>query len=329
MGLADEYPLEDVGSGGTDAYREAVQSGAREMGLSDAYRMWRETGCSTILKSGIDGVYTAAADLVTGLDYAMEAVESFCASTDLDGMDGLFVSAAVKEAPGDRARLPDLSRVDQVGYRTGKTVHVEGDVGDRCGEELMGGSIHVEGRAGTRTGAGMRHGAIVIAGDVDAYCGEGMVGGSITVQGDATGEDGDQFYKSSYLGYRMEGGRITVHGHGGSRIGTGMRDGTIDIHGDAGSHIGSTMQDGSITVRGTVTHNVGEVLYGGTVRVGRTSYTVGRGMEGGTIIVDEQGGAGWPALPSSATGGTIRFGTGEEDQVWPSAGEAEPYGEVV
>lgn len=296
MGLGDEYDVGVVDTQDTDAYQEAVQDGAAAMGLDDAHAAWR--GVTAGLEDDVTA-YAAALGYIDTMDYDMDAVYSFCADTPLTGRDGLFVSAVVDRAPESVVRLPDLSGVDQVGYRAVKTLHVAGDTGDLCGQELASGSITVQG-------------------DVGPYCGQEMQAGSIEVYGDATGEDDPGFYHGSYLGAAMEDGRITVHGDGGDRVGKEMQDGAIHVHGDTGSHVGCGMEDGTITVDGYASHNIGQAMEGGRVRIGRTSYRVGRGMQGGTLIIKQSRKDEWPPLPTDASGGEIRYGTGaEQEQVWP------------
>lgn len=302
MGLGDEYDVDVVDRADTDAYHEAVREGATAMGLDDAYAAWR--GVTAGLEDDVKA-YAAALGSINTLDYDMDAVYSFCEDTSLTGRDGLFVSAVADRAPGDVVRLPDLFGVDQVGYRAVKTIRVAGDVGDRCGQELASGAITVQG-------------------DVGAYCGQGMKDGTIDVYGDATTKTSPGFSHGSYLGDSMEGGRITVHGDGGHRVGLQMQDGSIHVYGDAGAYVGSGMEDGTITVDGYASHNLGQAMEGGRVRIGRTSYRVGRGMDGGTIIVEQLNRGEWPPLPADASGGEIRFGTGQEqEQIRPAEADVE------
>lgn len=311
-GLGDEYDVEGVDEETPGAYRDAVSEEADVMGLADAHALWRDTGRDR----RTERAYTAAVDYLTGLDPDQEDITRFCTDTALDGADGLFLSAVIDEAAADTVDLPGLAGVDYIGYRTEKEVHVRGDVGDRCGGWLRGGSIHVEGDAGAETGKFMRNGAITVDGDAGAYAGQGMHDGYLTVAGDATGAGG-VVTDESYLGEWMSGGEITVHGDTGDRVGQRITGGYIDIRGDTGSHAGYSMTDGIIAVEGAAGEALGHSMQGGILDVGSTSHPVGTEMRAGTIHVRDRVDGVWPPIGGGARGGIFYGRRNAAEQVWP------------
>lgn len=313
MGLRDEYDMEQVDVEDTEAYREAARAGVTGMGLDEALGLWRDTAPET----DVEEAYAAALGHTSTLQYDAEALYTVCDDMELAGRDGLFISAAIDKAPADAVELPDLSGVDYVGYRGIKDVTVDGGVGDWCGEELMDGTLRVTADAGKWAGRAMYGGTLIVGGDADVYCGHSMEDGRITVEGDVRG--------SGRAGEGMEGGRITIRGHGGGRVGQDMKGGLIHVEGDAGAHVGCSMEDGRVRVEGEVDHNLGRAMNGGTVEVGSTAHTVGRLSSGGDIVIDRPhpdagglAGPGWPSPPGDPQGARIFYGTGSSQrQAWP------------
>ena len=115
--------------------------------------------------------------------------------------------------------------------------------------------------------------------------------------------------------FRVEGdsGDDQLHWHGDLRgvhwIGAKMNGGTIHVHGDCGRHVGSEMKAGRITVDGNASDWVGGELHGGEIEVkGDAGHLVGaayrgsaRGMTGGSILVHGKAG--------NEVGHTLRRGT--------------------
>jgi hypothetical protein len=140
--------------------------------------------------------YTAAARSIRDLDYDSDDIEEFCAELDssnkipymISGPAGIYLSALVNHAPEDRLelRLRDYQRTFHfLGYRLpeGKTLVLQGDVGDFIGAGLSGGQLVVEGSAGNWCGAGMMTGEIVVTEHTGQNTGEWMRGGEIQVDG--------------------------------------------------------------------------------------------------------------------------------------------------
>lgn len=327
MGINDEYDMDPVEAEEAEGYREAVSAEADDIGLDDVYELWRDAG----MDQRNEAAYAAAADYLEGLDLNQEAITRFCTDTALEGVDGLFLSAVVDKAPDESVTLPDLSKVDYVGYQAEKDLHIQGGVRDRCGGWLDGGSIHVSGDARAETGKFMHSGDITVEGDTGASCGQGMHDGDITVYGDATGEGGT-VASESYLGEWMSGGDIVVFGDTGDWIGRRMKGGCITVKEDAGSHAGYYMTHGLITIGGTAGESLGHSIHGGVIEAGSTQHPVGPEMRAGTIRVLERVDGVWPPIGPDAHGDII-YGSGDDaDQVWPPnldiLGRSEPRREV-
>jgi formylmethanofuran dehydrogenase subunit C len=78
-----------------------------------------------------------------------------------------------------------------------------------------------------------------------------------------------------WIGAKMTGGEIHVHGNAGRHLGSGMRGGSITVDGSAGDFAGCEMHHGEIRIRGDAGHAVGGAYPGSR-----------RGMTGGSILVD-------------------------------------------
>ena len=146
--------------------------------------------------SHIVRAYAKATKSVQAIDYDQEDIEDFCA--ELDNSDkipyivlepaGIFLSALINNCEENRIRLllHDYRRTFHfLGYRLpeGKTLVLQGDVGDLIGASLAGGRLVVEGSAGNWCGAGMLQGEIAVAGSTGQKTGELMRGGKIKVSG--------------------------------------------------------------------------------------------------------------------------------------------------
>jgi formylmethanofuran dehydrogenase subunit C len=108
---------------------------------------------------------------------------------------------------------------------TGKSIYVEGNVGDWPGDRMSGGEICVEGDAGNGTGGLMFGGEIHVNGNTGGLAGKSMSDGKIHVKGSAGNGTGDS----------MSGGEIHVKGSAGDWVGCFMSNGTLRIDGDVAS----------------------------------------------------------------------------------------------
>lgn len=81
--------------------------------------------------------------------------------------DGIFASALVEALDEDQVRLPDMSDVRKLGYRTTTDITVEGDVGSKFGVMVEEGELRAEGDVAS-TGFAMRGGEIIVEGDCDS-----------------------------------------------------------------------------------------------------------------------------------------------------------------
>ncbi len=158
--------------------------------------------------------YSAAVKSIRELHYDSDDIEEFCAELDssnripymISGPAGIYLSALVNHAQEDRIVLPlkDYQRAFHfVGYRLpdGKTLILQGDVGDFVGAGLSGGRLVVEGSVGNWCGAGMLKGEIQVMENSGQNTGEWMRGGEIHVEG-----------RIRSVGKTLFGGRIFQRG---------------------------------------------------------------------------------------------------------------------
>ncbi|MCJ7593308.1 MAG: hypothetical protein MUO52_00870 [Desulfobacterales bacterium] len=140
--------------------------------------------------------YNAALRSIQDLQYDQDDIEELCAELDrgkktpylISGPAGIYLSALINQAPEDRIllRLQDFERTFHfLGYRLpeGKTLILQGNVGDFVGASVCGGRLVVEGSAGNWCGAGMTGGEILVTGHTGQKTGEWMRGGTIQVDG--------------------------------------------------------------------------------------------------------------------------------------------------
>jgi len=158
--------------------------------------------------------YSAAVKSIQELSYDQDDIEEFCAELDssdkipymISGPAGIYVSAMINHCQENRIvlRLKDYQRTFHFfGYRlpAGKTLILQGDVGDFIGAGLSGGNLVVEGSAGSWCGAGMMRGEILVTKYAGQNTGEWMRGGQIHVEG-----------RIQSIGKTLFGGRIYERG---------------------------------------------------------------------------------------------------------------------
>jgi formylmethanofuran dehydrogenase subunit C len=119
------------------------------------------------------------------------------------------------------------------------------------------------------------------------------VDGRLDFEGDLSGVH--------WVGTRMSGGEIHIHGNAGRHVGSEMAGGTIDLAGDAGDWVGGEMHGGRIHVRGRAGHLIGAAYRGSR-----------RGMTGGTILI---GGDVGNEVGAAMRRGVIAVGGGCGDAV--------------
>lgn len=140
--------------------------------------------------------YTTAVESLQDIEFTIEDVEDMC--TELDGTagsmaplgapSGLFIAAMCNYTQEQHITLNLRSMTRRwpfLGYRLphGRSLHLEGDVGDFVGALLEGGDITVAGNAGNYAGIGMHSGKLTISYSTGKHTGEGMRGGVLQVQG--------------------------------------------------------------------------------------------------------------------------------------------------
>lgn len=158
--------------------------------------------------------YSTAVKSIRDLQYDADDIDEFCAELDssnkipymISGPAGIYLSALVNHAREDRIvlRLKDYQRTFHfMGYRLpeGKTLVLQGDVGDFIGAGLSGGRLVVEGSTGNWCGAGMMKGEVLVTEHAGQNTGEWMRGGEIHVDG-----------RIRSVGKTLFGGRIYQRG---------------------------------------------------------------------------------------------------------------------
>jgi formylmethanofuran dehydrogenase subunit C len=96
-----------------------------------------------------------------------------------------------------------------------------------------------------------------------------------------------------YIGLRMSGGKIVVHGSAGMHLGAEMSGGEIIVEGNAGDWVGPEMTGGLILIKGNAGHMVGSAYRGSQVGVhggeivvfGNAGNEIGSGMRRGLIAI--------------------------------------------
>jgi hypothetical protein len=158
--------------------------------------------------------YSSALRTIRELEYDVDDIEELCLELDkggripylISGPAGIYLSALCNNAKEEkiRLRLYELKRTFHfLGYRLpeGKTLSLEGDVGDFIGAGLSGGKLVIEGSTGNWAGAGMMKGELFITEHTGQNTGEWMRGGEIHVDGRIRG-----------VGKTVFGGRIYQRG---------------------------------------------------------------------------------------------------------------------
>ena len=167
-----------------------------------------------VKQSRVLKTYNAAVEQIQGLHYDQDDIEEFCSELDsstkipymIEGPSGIYISALINQLGRDQIELSlqDIQKnFHLLGYRlpAGKTLVIQGDVGDFIGASLSGGHVVVEGSVGNWCGAGMLHGEILISGSAGWKTGEWMKAGEIHAQGYIQG-----------IGQNLFGGKITERG---------------------------------------------------------------------------------------------------------------------
>lgn len=154
--------------------------------------------------------YSSALQTIQKLDYDVDDIEELCLELDkggripylISGPSGIYISALCNNAKEEEIhlRLYELKRTFHfLGYRLpeGKTLVLEGDLGEFIGAGLSGGKLIAKGSTGNWAGAGMMDGELCITEHAGQNMGEWMSGGEIHVDGQIRG-----------IGKTIRGGRI-------------------------------------------------------------------------------------------------------------------------
>ena len=108
-----------------------------------------------------------------------------------------------------------------------------------------------------------------------------------------------------YVGYRMDGGKITINGNAGYGAGENMKDGEITVKGNVGYWVGRCMKNGEITVNGNAEWWVGDRMEDGEITIyGNAGLGIGFGMKKGIITI--KGNAG-DSIGAYMEGGEIHL----------------------
>jgi formylmethanofuran dehydrogenase subunit C len=81
--------------------------------------------------------------------------------------------------------------------------------------------------------------------------------------------------KVKWIGNRMTGGNIVIHGNAGMHLGSAMSGGSITVHGNISDWAGAEMRGGLIRIHGDAGGQVGAAYRGSR-----------KGMSGGAILID-------------------------------------------
>ena len=184
-----------------DGYLQIVEAEAKDF-------VW------LVEQSRVLKTYNIAVKQIEGLRYDPDDIEEFCRELDsstqipymIEGPAGIYISALINQLGEDRIvlMLKDVQKsFHLLGYRlpAGKTLVIQGDVGDFTGTSLIGGHLVVEGSVGNWCGAGMLQGKILVTGSAGWKTGEWMKTGEIRVEG----------YIQS-VGKSIFGGKVTERG---------------------------------------------------------------------------------------------------------------------
>ena len=150
--------------------------------------------------SRIVKAYSSALETIGDMEYDIDDIEEFCLELDrgnrvpylISGPAGIYVSALCNNVKDERIdlKLFELKRTFHfLGYRLpeGKTLILDGNVGDFIGTGISGGNLIVKGSTGNWAGAGMLKGQIHIKEHTGQNTGEWMKGGEIRVDGHIRG----------------------------------------------------------------------------------------------------------------------------------------------
>ena len=140
--------------------------------------------------------YSSAVKSIMNLELEQEDIEEFCLELEqsnkftymISGPAGVYISAMVNYCQSNRImlNLTDYKRVFHfLGYKLpeGKTLVLQGRMGDYIGAALDGGCLTVKGSTGNWCGAGMVKGEILVTDYTGEKTGEWMLGGEIHVSG--------------------------------------------------------------------------------------------------------------------------------------------------
>jgi formylmethanofuran dehydrogenase subunit C len=117
----------------------------------------------------------------------------------------------------------------------------------------------------------VQHGnAVATLGDFFTITGN-AVDAEVVIEGDCN--------RIKWLGAKMAGGRLTVHGPVGTHVGSSMTGGAIEVHGDVDDWAGAEMRGGAIRIHGSAGDHAGAAYPGSR-----------RGMRGGELLIDGDAG---------------------------------------
>lgn len=218
MGLGDEFDgaAPDAVEKNDARYDDQLSGETHEMStLRASYAAWRE-GVTEKASYDHESLYDAAMDAID--TFEEDTLYSFCSTADLEGPDGLFVSAAAEAVDGEHVTLPDMEDVDYVGIYGETDLTVAGSTGEFVGRERQGGKMVIEGDADDWAGMRLRGGEIEIKGSTGINTGAVMEDGVIRVG------------RAGSLGQGTEGGLIYVDEE--MELGSPVGDATVYVRRD-------------------------------------------------------------------------------------------------
>lgn len=247
MGLGEEFTGQEY-----DTVEETAERSSPDIGSDQGYERWDEMEQVQAAHRDWEAIeweelfdaeqmYADACKLLDEHDAPLsnETIDWYCRYEELDGYDGLFVSAMLDGADEGEMQLPDMDGVHYLGYRNTKDIVVDGGTGSSPAAEMSGGRMHIKGDVGRRAGYEMQGGTVIVEGDAGRNAGKEMHGGDMEIHGSV----GEQ------PGFLMKRGSITIHEGSPEGIGTLIERGAEVYVEDVGS-LDENMRNGRVYEKG-------------------------------------------------------------------------------
>ncbi|MFH0737046.1 MAG: hypothetical protein V1827_01120 [Candidatus Micrarchaeota archaeon] len=143
------------------------------------------------------------------------AMKEFEDDPNFSSKAGSFLSVLIRLGPKGKYTIYTNHLDKKINWlgrhnRKGRTIIVQGDVGDGIGDKMSGGKIIIHGNAGSAAGTNLLGGTIIIKGDCGDLVGLASLGGVIRIEGDYEGEiiavEGGESCRVFHKGKLISGG---------------------------------------------------------------------------------------------------------------------------